>query len=83
LELPIAVGTVGGMTRLHPTAAAALKLLGGPTASELAAIIVATGLAQNLAALRALVVEGITQGHMALHEKNLTLAKKQNAETLP
>ena len=65
----MAVGTVGGMTRHHPTVRAALKLLGNPDARALSEIIVAAGLAQNLAALRALVSEGIQAGHMALHER--------------
>ncbi|NRA46601.1 MAG: hydroxymethylglutaryl-CoA reductase, degradative [Oligoflexales bacterium] len=78
LELPMAVGTVGGVTKLHPTAQAALKLLGKPNARELAEIICCVGLAQNLSALRALASEGIQQGHMALHEKNLDLLKKIN-----
>lgn len=71
LELPLAVGTVGGVTKLHPSAAAALKILGQPSARELAEIICCTGLAQNLAALRALSTEGIQKGHMNLHRKNL------------
>lgn len=78
LELPMAVGTVGGVTKLHPTAQAALKVLGMPNAKELAEIICCVGLAQNLSALRALASEGIQQGHMALHEKNLDLLKKIN-----
>jgi hydroxymethylglutaryl-CoA reductase len=69
LGIPLAVGTVGGLTRLHPTARAALKLLGNPDARTLAEIMVAAGLAQNLAALRALVTEGIQQGHMRLHAR--------------
>jgi len=76
LELPMAVGTVGGVTKLHPTAAAALRLMGSPTARELAGIIVATGLAQNLSALRALATEGIQRGHMGLHRKNLDLLQR-------
>jgi hydroxymethylglutaryl-CoA reductase len=73
IELPIAVGTVGGVTRLHPSAQAALKLLDQPSAQELAEIICAVGLAQNLSALRALSSEGIQRGHMSLHRKNLDL----------
>ncbi|MCO6452082.1 MAG: hydroxymethylglutaryl-CoA reductase, degradative [Caldilineales bacterium] len=69
LEMPLAVGTVGGMTRLHPAVRTNLRLLGDPNARELAEIIVAAGLAQNLAALRALVSEGIQRGHMALHAR--------------
>jgi hydroxymethylglutaryl-CoA reductase len=73
LELPMAVGVVGGVTKLHPTAQASLKILGQPSAQELAQVIVATGLAQNLSALRALASEGIQKGHMHLHQKNLQL----------
>jgi hydroxymethylglutaryl-CoA reductase len=76
LTLPLAVGTVGGVTRLHPTAKACLKLLGDPDAKRLAAIVASVGLAQNLAALKALAGEGIQKGHMALHASNLALAKK-------
>lgn len=75
LEVPMAVGTVGGVTRLHPTARAALKILGLPSAQELSEIIVAVGLAQNLSALRALASEGIQKGHMSLHKKNLDLLR--------
>lgn len=75
LELPLSVGTVGGVTRLHPTAAACLKVLGNPDAQRLARIVVAVGLAQNLSALRALSSEGIQEGHMRLHEANLALLK--------
>lgn len=74
LELPMAVGIVGGATRAHPTAKAALKLLGVKTAAELAAVITAVGLAQNLAALRALVSEGIQKGHMRLHARQVAMA---------
>jgi hydroxymethylglutaryl-CoA reductase len=73
LELPMAVGIVGGVTKLHPTAQTALKILGHPNANELAEIICCAGLAQNLAALRALASEGIQRGHMSLHQKNLFL----------
>ncbi|MEK6985715.1 MAG: hydroxymethylglutaryl-CoA reductase, degradative [Candidatus Thermoplasmatota archaeon] len=75
LTLPMAVGTVGGVTRLHPTAKACLALLGNPDSRRLAAIAVSIGLAQNLAALKALSGEGIQKGHMALHASNLKLAK--------
>jgi hydroxymethylglutaryl-CoA reductase len=75
LTLPLAVGTVGGVTRLHPTARVGLKLLGSPDAVGLARIMAAVGLAQNLSALRALSAEGIQAGHMALHQNNLRLAK--------
>ena len=75
LELPMAVGTVGGVTKLHPTAQTALKIMGHPSATELAEIVCAVGLSQNLSALRALATEGIQHGHMNLHEKNLSLLK--------
>ncbi len=81
IELPIAVGTVGGVTKLHPTAQAALQLMGNPTAQGLAEIIVAVGLAQNLSALRALASEGIQRGHMSLHQGNIALAQRQGAHT--
>jgi hydroxymethylglutaryl-CoA reductase len=74
LEMPLAVGIVGGTTRVHPTARVALKILGVETASELAEIIVSVGLAQNLAALRALATEGIQRGHMRLHARQVAIA---------
>jgi hydroxymethylglutaryl-CoA reductase len=74
LEMPLAVGTVGGATRVHPGAQAALKLMGVTTAAELAEIIVSVGLAQNLAALRALATEGIQRGHMSLHARQVAIA---------
>jgi hydroxymethylglutaryl-CoA reductase len=74
LEMPMAVGTVGGATRVHPTAKAALKLMGVQSAGELAGIIVSVGLAQNLAALRALATEGIQRGHMTLHARQVAIA---------
>ncbi len=73
LELPLAVGLVGGATKTHPAAQAALKLMNVHSASELAEIIAAVGLAQNLAALRALATEGIQKGHMALHARNIAI----------
>ncbi|MFW5713702.1 MAG: hydroxymethylglutaryl-CoA reductase, degradative [Brevefilum sp.] len=74
LEMPMAVGTVGGATRVHPGAKACLKLMGVETAVELAEIIVSVGLAQNLAALRALATEGIQRGHMSLHARQVAIA---------
>ncbi|MEM1700207.1 MAG: hydroxymethylglutaryl-CoA reductase, degradative [Desulfurococcaceae archaeon] len=73
LELPLQVGVVGGATRVHPVANIALKILGVKTAKELAEVMAAVGLAQNLAAIRALVTEGIQRGHMRLHAKNLAI----------
>jgi hydroxymethylglutaryl-CoA reductase len=74
LEIPMAVGIVGGATRVHPGAQAALKLMSVTTASELAEIIVSVGLAQNLSALRALATEGIQRGHMSLHARQVAIA---------
>lgn len=74
IELPVAVGTVGGATRVHPAARAALKVLGSPGAQELAQIMAAVGLAQNLAAIRALATEGIQRGHMSLHARQVAVA---------
>jgi hydroxymethylglutaryl-CoA reductase len=74
LEMPMAVGILGGATKIHPAARAALKLMGVQTAAELAGIIVSVGLAQNLAALRALATEGIQRGHMSLHARQVAIA---------
>ncbi|MGD0006189.1 MAG: hydroxymethylglutaryl-CoA reductase, degradative [Anaerolineaceae bacterium] len=74
LEIPLAVGIIGGATRAHPAARAAVKLLGVKTAQELAEIIVSVGLAQNLAALRALATEGIQRGHMTLHARQVAIS---------
>jgi hydroxymethylglutaryl-CoA reductase len=74
LEMPMAVGIVGGATKVHPTARAALKLMGVTSASQLAEIVVSVGLAQNLAALRALATEGIQRGHMSLHARQVAIA---------
>ena len=74
LEMPMAVGIVGGATKVHPAAQAAVKLMGIKTANELAEIIVSVGLAQNMAALRALATEGIQRGHMSLHARQVAIA---------
>lgn len=74
IELPMAVGLVGGATRTHPVARLCVKILGVKTANELAQIIASVGLAQNLAALRALSQEGIQKGHMKLHARNVAVA---------
>lgn len=74
IEIPMAVGTVGGVTRLHPTAQVALKMLGVSSSEELARICVAVGLVQNLGALKALATVGIVKGHMQLHAANLAIA---------
>ncbi len=69
LEMPMALGTVGGTLQVHPGARLALRILGAPSARELAEIAASVGLAQNLAALKALAGEGIQRGHMALHRR--------------
>ncbi|HML03554.1 MAG TPA: hydroxymethylglutaryl-CoA reductase, degradative [Candidatus Bathyarchaeia archaeon] len=74
IELPMAVGIVGGAVRTHPVAKVALKILGVRTASELGEVLAAVGLAQNLGALRALAAEGIQKGHMRLHARNIAIA---------
>jgi hydroxymethylglutaryl-CoA reductase len=82
LEMPMAVGTVGGATRVHPTAKTALKILRVESATELAGVIVAVGLAQNLAALRALASEGIQSGHMKLHARQVAVAAGAEASQI-
>ncbi len=74
LEMPLAVGIVGGATKTHPAARVALKVMGVQSAQELAEVIVSVGLAQNLAALRALATEGIQRGHMELHARSMAIA---------
>jgi hydroxymethylglutaryl-CoA reductase len=80
LEMPMAVGIVGGATRVHPAARAALKLMQVTSAAQLAEIIVSVGLAQNLAALRALATEGIQRGHMTLHARQVAIAAGASGE---
>ncbi len=82
LEMPMAVGIVGGATRVHPAARAALKLMGIKTAADLAEIVVSVGLAQNLAALRALASEGIQRGHMSLHARQVAIAAGATGEQI-
>ena len=74
IELPMALGLVGGATKVHPTAQACLKILGVKSAAELSRIVAAVGLAQNFGALKALATVGIQQGHMALHAQNVAIA---------
>jgi hydroxymethylglutaryl-CoA reductase len=73
IEIPMAVGIIGGVTSVHPLSRLALKILGVESAKELAIIFAAVGLAQNLAAIRALASEGIQRGHMRLHAKNIAV----------
>jgi len=74
IELPMAVGLIGGAVRTHPTAKIAVKILGVKNANEFAEVLAAVGLAQNLGALRALASEGIQRGHMSLHARNIAVA---------
>jgi hydroxymethylglutaryl-CoA reductase len=80
LEVPMQLGTVGGVTRIHPAAQLALRLLRASGADELARVIAAVGLAQNLGALRALSTEGIQRGHMALHATNQARARNDRSD---
>lgn len=80
LELPLAVGVVGGATRVHPTAKVVMKILDVKSAKELAEVMAAVGLAQNLAAIRALATEGIQHGHMSLHARQMATAAGASGE---
>jgi len=82
IELPMAVGIVGGATKVHPVARIALKILGVKTAREFGEVLAAVGLAQNLAALRALAHEGIQRGHMSLHARNVAIAAGASGELI-
>jgi len=82
LEMPMAVGIVGGATKVHPAAQASVKLMDVKTANELAEIIVSVGLAQNMAALRALATEGIQRGHMSLHARQVAIAAGATGELI-
>lgn len=82
IEMPMALGLVGGATKTHPAAQAALQILNVETAVELAEVTVAVGLAQNMAALRALATEGIQRGHMALHARNIAIGAGASGEEI-
>lgn len=82
IELPMAVGIIGGATKTHPVAKASLKILGVTSVDELAGIIATLGLAENAASLRALSAEGIQTGHMRLHAKNLAIMAGATAENI-
>jgi hydroxymethylglutaryl-CoA reductase len=71
LDISLAIGTVGGLTSLHPMVKFSMKMLGNPNAAELMQIIAATGLAQNFGAVRSLVTTGIQRGHMKMHLLNI------------
>ena len=83
LVAPVIVGTVGGVTALHPTAAMCLKMLGSPNAAKLSRLIASVGLVQNLGALKALTTVGIIEGHMRLHIKNLSLGAGALEKEMP
>jgi len=80
IELPLALGTVGGATKVHPAAGLALKILGTQSARELSEIAASVGLAQNLAAIKALATEGIQRGHMRMHARQLAVAAGASGE---
>jgi len=82
VELPVAVGIIGGATKVHPIARIALKILGVKTANELGEVMAAVGLAQNLGALRALAHEGIQRGHMSLHARNMAIMAGASGELI-
>ncbi len=83
LEAPVVVGTVGGVTTLHPTAMMCMKMLGTQSANDLSRVIAAVGLVQNLGALKALTTVGIIEGHMKLHTKNLALGAGAEEKEVP
>ncbi len=82
-EAPIVVGIVGGVTKLHPTAQLSLKIMNIQSANDLSRICAAVGLVQNLGALKALTTVGITEGHMKLHIKNLTMGAGASEKEMP
>ena len=82
IELPMAVGIIGGATKVHPIARISLKILGVKTATELGEVMAAVGLAQNLGALRALAHEGIQRGHMSLHARNVAIMAGASGELI-
>ena len=82
IELPMAVGLIGGAVRTHPIAKIAIKILDVKTANEFAEVLAAVGLAQNLGALRALAHEGIQRGHMSLHARNIAIAAGATSELI-
>lgn len=83
LTAPIIVGTVGGVTSLHPTANLCLRMMGIESANQLSRVVAAVGLVQNLGAIKALCTEGIIQGHMRLHIDNLTMVAGASLDEIP
>jgi hydroxymethylglutaryl-CoA reductase len=82
IEIPMALGTVGGVTKSNPVFQIALKILGVKSSRELAEVVASVGLAQNLAALRALASEGIQKGHMKLHARNVAVSAGATGELI-
>jgi hydroxymethylglutaryl-CoA reductase len=82
IELPMAVGLIGGAVKTHPIARIATKILGVKSANEFGEVLAAVGLAQNLAALRALSSEGIQRGHMSLHARNIAVTAGAKGEQI-
>jgi len=82
MTIPMAVGTVGGIVNVHPTVRANRKLARISSTGQLASVIAAVGLAQNLSALRALAAEGIQHGHMRLHARNVAIEAGANGEEI-
>jgi hydroxymethylglutaryl-CoA reductase len=82
MEIPLSLGILGGAINVHPTYKLALKILGVSSSEEFANVVAAVGLAQNLAALRALVSEGIQKGHMALHARNIAATAGAEGEEI-
>jgi hydroxymethylglutaryl-CoA reductase len=81
LSIPLALGTVGGLTKLHPLAEQSMKILGNPSAEELMKIVAAAGLANNFGAVRSLITSGIQKGHMKLHLNNILLTLNVDQQT--
>jgi hydroxymethylglutaryl-CoA reductase len=82
IELPVAIGTIGGATAVHPVAKVCRKILGVQSARELGEVMAAVGLAQNLAAMRALATTGIQAGHMKLHARNIAVTAGAKGELI-
>lgn len=80
IDIPLAIGTVGGLTKIHPIAKTSIEMLGNPDAPTLMRVMAATGLAQNFAAIRSLVTTGIQQGHMKLHLQNILVHMQASPE---
>jgi len=82
LTLPLAVGTVGGLTSIHPLAKTALEILGNPSVPELMQIIAASGMANNFSAVSALVTSGIQKGHMKMHLSNILQSLEASSDEM-